>query len=596
MGRMVIRASAVAACWGSQIAAGGRPEDLPPPQGEAPRVRSNDFASQCGLSAAPVSRWLSRCHLARAKRSGGYPVGLALGFSDGRWFRPQAPFADFRDRRQCPPQIVSGRAEDRPRPAAGSAKDARRARDLLPRESRSPDRATLIPRGRFLGVRCISHLPKCMRAGLLAAGVLLTSINASSQEPGEVATPFVALEGSAELAQMCKLLEYNRQDTVVYMVAGERGARKEPPNVDIYERLDSRTKRTVRIDGEQAGKKYVRLILPDMDGDGVSDLVVGEPSYEAGGYPRGRVTVYSGSSFAELWSTVAPGDRAPSQFGVALALGPDVDGDGHAEILVGAPAYSESGKGAAFLLSASTGRIVETLEVSSTVGSFGASLLGEKVGLWACLSYGHVSLDQYAYCLDKAQLCTHIDELILFRHDAVKKQSVIALRRAFSASMGGVPSAAWVPALKSRVGIAVSRTSGEIEVIDAEDGGLIRSLNESRSDLGPIAVLWCRDDVTGDGIPDLIAGYPSASTASTFLPGRVQVWSATDHVQREWTGTQSLEQFGSWVSTCSDVDGDHVSEVVIGSAKWSSDLINGCGIVRIFGSKEVGDGEPILPR
>ncbi|MDP2316295.1 MAG: hypothetical protein Q8P41_25580 [Pseudomonadota bacterium] len=101
---------------------------------------------------------------------------------------------------------------------------------------------------------------------------------------------------------------------------------------------------------EYAG--YALTALPDLTGDGVSDLLVGAiGDGEAGSY-AGRAYVLAGppragrfalteAAFAS-WLGEAEGDWA----GSALSSAGDVDGNGHADFLVGAVKQSTGGSGA----------------------------------------------------------------------------------------------------------------------------------------------------------------------------------------------------------------------------------------------------------
>ncbi len=76
----------------------------------------------------------------------------------------------------------------------------------------------------------------------------------------------------------------------------------------------------------------------DDDGDGVDDVIVGAPD-DVG---AGRVTVFSGRIGQIIYSRIGP--SAGSQYGTAVAAAGDVDGDGFADVIVGAP-DAQSGVG-----------------------------------------------------------------------------------------------------------------------------------------------------------------------------------------------------------------------------------------------------------
>jgi hypothetical protein len=78
----------------------------------------------------------------------------------------------------------------------------------------------------------------------------------------------------------------------------------------------------------------------DVDGDGIFDFAVGSPQFtNSGGTMTGRVTVFSGKD-ASVIDTV--NGAADSRFGYALALPGDLDGDGVSDFVVGAPRHLDS--------------------------------------------------------------------------------------------------------------------------------------------------------------------------------------------------------------------------------------------------------------
>ncbi|MCB9568273.1 MAG: FG-GAP repeat protein [Myxococcales bacterium] len=74
----------------------------------------------------------------------------------------------------------------------------------------------------------------------------------------------------------------------------------------------------------------------DVDDDGVPDLIAGAP-----GVGGGRALVYSGADGSLLLTLASEADGA--SFGAAVAAAGDVDGDGHGDLLVGAPSDASAG-------------------------------------------------------------------------------------------------------------------------------------------------------------------------------------------------------------------------------------------------------------
>src|SRR5690606_5860846 len=77
---------------------------------------------------------------------------------------------------------------------------------------------------------------------------------------------------------------------------------------------------------------------PDLNGDGLADVIIGAPGEaHAGLAAAGRVHVVSGANGVRLRTLVSPHAKAGGLFGYAVASVPDANGDGVPDILVGAP-------------------------------------------------------------------------------------------------------------------------------------------------------------------------------------------------------------------------------------------------------------------
>ncbi|MEZ5987614.1 MAG: hypothetical protein R3F30_00510 [Planctomycetota bacterium] len=106
-------------------------------------------------------------------------------------------------------------------------------------------------------------------------------------------------------------------------------------------------------------------VLPDLDADGKADLAFGIP--DAGGsYSAliGEVRVYSTGTAKQLFRFQTPNPSfANSDFGAAIEWLPDQDGDGKPDIIVGDPLANASGalSGAVHVFSTKDGSLLKTI-------------------------------------------------------------------------------------------------------------------------------------------------------------------------------------------------------------------------------------------
>lgn len=126
----------------------------------------------------------------------------------------------------------------------------------------------------------------------------------------------------------------------------------------------------------------------DLDGDGLHEFVVGANVNDELASSGGRVYVYlGGTAFPVKWSDGPAGADARGYFGQAIDGGADFDGDGFVDWVVGAPGPGDDGTrvGSAFLfLGGPDADLVADLRIDGTVpgGQFGfaVSLRGDLDG------------------------------------------------------------------------------------------------------------------------------------------------------------------------------------------------------------------------
>ena len=101
---------------------------------------------------------------------------------------------------------------------------------------------------------------------------------------------------------------------------------------------------TEEIDLADAWFGYCVASAGDVNGDGYSDVIVGSYQYNNGLVAEGAAFVYHGSAagLAATHAWLREGEQASAHFGEAVACAGDINGDGFADILVGAPDFDQT--------------------------------------------------------------------------------------------------------------------------------------------------------------------------------------------------------------------------------------------------------------
>jgi hypothetical protein len=283
-------------------------------------------------------------------------------------------------------------------------------------------------------------------------------------------------------------------------------------------------------ESNQAGANFASsLASGDFNGDGYSDLVAGAPAMDAAGTTDGgAVSVYYGSSTGTdanpEWSHYEL--QSYGNFGASVACAGDVNGDGYDDLLVAAPRWDggQTDEGHAMVfLGSSTGLEATaswTVECNEAAALFGTSVSGA----------GDVNGDGYA--------------------------DVIIGAPGFPYGISHLDGAAFVY-LGSSGGLATSPAWITHQGDDPADYGI------SVAGAG---------DVNGDGYSDVIVGGPLISGAS-YRDGAAYVYHGSaiglsTSPATTLLGRQANGNYGVSVASAGDVNGDGYSDVVIGADQY----------------------------
>ena len=313
----------------------------------------------------------------------------------------------------------------------------------------------------------------------------------------------------------------------------------------------------------------------DVNGDGTPDLIVG-----ATGDSGGSARVLSGSDGSVLHNFVA--DGSSDLFGISVSGAGDINGDGMADLIVGASSGVVS-NGYARVLSGRDGSVLYNFVGDGRDDLFGRSVSGAgdiNGDGTPDLIIGVPFEDNNGFGSGSARVFSGSDGSVLHNFDGDSKNDNLGVS---VSGAGDVNSDGMADII---VG-AYLDDGGRARVLSGKDGSVLYNFDR---DGGGGQFGWSvsnTGDVNKDGIEDFIVGAPRAETGLFFFSGSVRVLSGKDgSVLYDFNGDDDGDEFGSSVSGAGDVNGDGVADFIVGAPSGGA---NDGGYARVFVSQILGD-------
>jgi len=287
---------------------------------------------------------------------------------------------------------------------------------------------------------------------------------------------------------------------------------------------------TAQGDQAEAQFGWAVAIAGDVNGDGYDDVIVGAPYHDNGQTDEGRAYVYHGSvsglSSTPAWT--AEGDQEGALFGWSVSSAGDVNGDGYADVIIGAPYFDngETDEGRAYLFYGSA---------SGLAGSPGWTAEGDQAGAeygGDVAMAGDVNGDGYDDVIVGAML-----------HDASGLTNT-AMGRAIAYYGSG-----------SGLSLLPSWT--------VEGDHQFSFMASSVASVG---------DVNNDGYSDvMVTAWPSLAVDGSVSSGNAELYLGSllglaSSTPWNHPGFQSEEQFGYASGSAGDVNGDNYDDILITAA------------------------------
>ncbi|RMF13957.1 MAG: hypothetical protein D6761_10220, partial [Candidatus Dadabacteria bacterium] len=300
--------------------------------------------------------------------------------------------------------------------------------------------------------------------------------------------------------------------------------------------------------GAQLGKANACAGAGDVNGDGFDDIIAGAWQYDNGETDEGAAFLYYGG--ADGLSTVASwsieGNQVNASMGNAVAGAGDINGDGYADVLVGAKHYDngETNEGVVFVYAGSVSGVTTTpaalLEVNVANAYFGTSVA----------SAGDVNADGYA------------DVII----GAPGYANSAGAAYVFPGGPGGLSS------------VPIWTMTGSQNL--AYFGGSVAGAG----------------DVNGDGFADIIVGA-SRNDNGEWDEGSAYLYygsASGPATSASWMaeGNQDNAYFGQAVAGAGDVDGDGYDDIIIGADGFDTALVDAGAVFLYRGGRQGPNATP----
>ncbi len=333
----------------------------------------------------------------------------------------------------------------------------------------------------------------------------------------------------------------------------------------------------------------------DTNGDGCMDYAAGSPGFAGLGVSQGQVRWISGANGSDI--RVLTGVAAGDQFGHALHLGGDLDLDGRADLIVGAPTR-DAGLGAeqgeARVYSGIAGALLYTISGSAAgdrTGSAVAILPDLNADGRAEFAIGHPLRDGPGGA-DAGALTIHDGALgtVLWTIDGVGAGDRLGSSVSYTIDLNSDGISDQIVGAPGTNGMA-GADCGAVLVISGSNGTVLATIEgvQAAEEFGHTVA--GAGDCDHDGRGDWIAGSPLFDGVAGTDCGRIVLRSGGGVQILAVEGATAGDRHGAAVASGQDVDADGFTDLVVGAPGFDGGAGGDCGKTSVYRGF---DGSPLF--
>ncbi|MBV7327878.1 integrin alpha [Chloroflexi bacterium TSY] len=325
--------------------------------------------------------------------------------------------------------------------------------------------------------------------------------------------------------------------------------------------------------GEQPGQGFgwVGADLGDIDGDGANDFLLTAPFF--GENSEGKVYVYSGKEGTLVHEIVG---EAGALLGYSARGAGDVNADGTPDYIVGGPGAG----GRAHVYSGADHTLLLDLSDTATDEALGTSVdgAGDVNGdghADLVLGASRADISETITDTGRIYLLSGLDGSLLWSHDGDTPQG------RFGSGIGGVGDVNGDDIPDQVAAAPFAGTHGQAHVLSGADGSLLFTLEPTIGDApasgGTYGVFFAdaAGDVNGDGTADIFIGDYAAQRGEVAGTGRAYIYSGVDgSMLHQYNAEADGDGLGPG-RALPDIDGDGSADLILAGWQSSAGVENG---------------------